>query len=225
MGLVTTKYGTVQDPDLKIRISKAITESAESSPELRKEINKLFKQANTRINRLKDSGLYKVSPAYQALGSMTDGAHSRFAGRTYFTQNVYFDDGSTATKDWEEVKDEYKRAVAFLNNESSQVAGAKAVERTLRQSTENYLGRRLPDNVWEKVKDNWVDDIGYVDERLLASGYTHFMERFNDYVSATEEQMVRDAEEAERMLQESIQQQSDQLAGVVVNDILGPFLE
>lgn len=225
MALVVTKYGTVQNPDLKIRLSKAITESVEESPELRKEINKLFKQANTRINRLKDTGLYKVSPAYQALGSMTEGAHAKYAGRTYFSQKVYFDNGGTTYKDWEEVKEDYKRAVAFLNNESSQVSGAKAVEKTLRQSTEDYLGRKLPDEVWEKVKNSWVDDIGYVDERLLASGYTHFLERFHDYVSSTEEQMIKDAEEAERILQDSINQQAQQLAGIVADDILGDILK
>lgn len=225
MALVTTKWKTVEDPKFKISLSKAIKDSAESSPDLVKEVNKIFKQANTRINRLKDSGLYKTSPAYQALGSLTTGAHETYAGRTYFTQKIYFDDGSTAVRSWEDIKEDYKRAIGFLNQTSSTVAGAREVEKVLRENAESYLGRKLPEDVWEKVKDSFVNDLGYIDERLMRSGYAHYIERFADYIERTQDQMERDGVEAVKAVEQAIQDASNDLAGIVIDEILGSFLD
>lgn len=216
MAKVTTKWGITVETDFKTKFNKAVTESVYGSPELKKELNRIFKQANTRINRLKDSGLWKTSPAYSALGSMVDKPGSR----TYFTTAGLGGDYSDPFR-WKQAQEDYARAVAFLNQDSSTEYGARQVEKKLRDETERSLGRQLPDNVWERIKDEHADHLSMLDEGLVTLNYSQYMERFLEYVDATESQMIQEMRDVEEAFQRSIAESIEDLYDFVMNDALG----
>lgn len=225
MALVTTKWGTTQDPQFKINVEKAIRESVESSPELMKEINKVFKRANTRINRLIDSGLASTSPAYIALGNLGQSASAKYASRTYFTSKSYFDDGRTEIKDWNKIKYEYGLAVEFLNRETSTTSGAKQALSTMKSAYESSTGRHISDEDFQGILTNYSNDIAYMDQDLLPARYRHFLERFEDYIEETEKQMAQDAKKEADLFQNSLDAQYDELFTFIDDDIIGEIFK
>ena len=88
---------------------------AKGTPDLKKQMTKIFQKANRRIQNVRKAGL--SSPAVQQLIS-----ERGERGYTYFTGKGL--DPRSPT-DWEQLKYEYGRAISFLNNPTSSATGAR----------------------------------------------------------------------------------------------------
>lgn len=85
------------------------------TPDLKKQMLKTFQKANRRIQNVRNAGL--SSPAVQQLIS-----ERGERGYTYFSGAKLDPRNPT---DWEQLKYEYGRAIAFLNNPTSSARGAR----------------------------------------------------------------------------------------------------
>ena len=88
---------------------------AKGTPDLKKQMLKTFQKANRRIQNVKNAGL--SSPAVQQL--ISERGERNY---TYFS-GAGLDPRSPT--DWEQLKYEYGRAIAFLNNPTSSATGAR----------------------------------------------------------------------------------------------------
>lgn len=88
---------------------------AKGTPDLKKQMTKIFQKANRRIQNVRNAGL--SSPAVQQLIS-----ERGERGYTYFSGAGLDPRNST---DWEQLKYEYGRAISFLNNPTSSATGAR----------------------------------------------------------------------------------------------------
>lgn len=201
---------------VKTELSSAIMASVEGSSELKSEMNKVFKRANTRINALKDSGEYRYSTAYRALGNLTDRG-----GRTTFTTAGYTPRlGADSPRSWQELKHEYALAVAFLNNEDSTLSGARNRSKDIRDTIEATLLRKLTEDEWDDIVQS--DLYSFADNNEYLGKYRTMFERFLDVETEdTERQMQQTAQEVERQVQASIEEQVEDLVNFVMNDMLG----
>lgn len=89
-------------------LSRDILISENSTPNLRKEIRRIFQVANRRIQNVQNSGVY--SPAVAALDVESVNEFSKF---------------SVSGKSWTQIKIEYAKAVEFLRHPTSTASGAK----------------------------------------------------------------------------------------------------
>ena len=88
---------------------------AKGTPDLKKQMMKTFQKANRRIQNVKNAGL--SSPAVQQLISERgERGYTYFSGANLNPRNPI---------DWEQLKYEYGRAIAFLNNPTSSARGAR----------------------------------------------------------------------------------------------------
>lgn len=88
---------------------------AKGTPDLKKQMMKIFQKANRRIQNVRKAGL--SSPAVQQLIS-----ERGERGYTFFSGKGL--DPRSATG-WEQLKYEYGRAISFLNNPTSSATGAR----------------------------------------------------------------------------------------------------
>lgn len=87
----------------------------EGTPDLKKQMLKTFQKANRRIQNVRNAGL--SSPAVQQLISERgERDYTFFSGAKLDPRNP---------TDWERLKYEYGRAIAFLNNPTSSARGAR----------------------------------------------------------------------------------------------------
>ena len=85
------------------------------TPDLKKQMLKTFQKANRRIQNVRNADL--SSPAVQQLISERgDRGYTFFSGANLDPRNPI---------DWEQLKYEYGRAIAFLNNPTSSARGAR----------------------------------------------------------------------------------------------------
>ena len=88
---------------------------AKGTPDLKKQMMKLFQKANRRIQNVRNAGL--SSPAVQQLISERgDRGYTFFSGARLDPRNP---------TEWEQLKYEYGRAISFLNNPTSSATGAR----------------------------------------------------------------------------------------------------
>lgn len=87
----------------------------EGTNELKKQMNKVFQRANRRIQNIEKAGL--ASPAVKAV--IAERGKKDF---TYFSGRGL---NPTNTTDWDLLRYEYGRALAFLNNPTSSATGAR----------------------------------------------------------------------------------------------------
>ena len=88
---------------------------AKGTPDLKKQMMKTFQKANRRIQNVRNAGL--SSPAVQQLISERgDRGYTFFSGARLDPRNP---------TEWEQLKYEYGRAIAFLNNPTSSATGAR----------------------------------------------------------------------------------------------------
>lgn len=87
----------------------------EGTNELKKQMNKVFQRANRRIQNIQKAGL--ASPAVKAvIAERGTKDYTYFSGRGL---------NPTNTTDWDLLRYEYGRALAFLNNPTSSATGAR----------------------------------------------------------------------------------------------------
>ena len=88
---------------------------AKGTPDLKKQMTKTFQKANRRIQNVRRAGL--SSPAVQQLISERgDRGYTFFSGARLDPRDP---------TEWEQLKYEYGRAIAFLNNPTSSATGAR----------------------------------------------------------------------------------------------------
>lgn len=87
----------------------------EGTAELKNKMNKIFQRANRRIQNIRKAGL--ASPAVKAvIAERGTKDYTYFSGRGLNPRN---------TTDWDLLRYEYGRALAFLNNPTSSATGAR----------------------------------------------------------------------------------------------------
>lgn len=179
---------------IKKQLSQEILNAAQSSPELRKQINATISAANKRLRRLDESDVY--SPAAVSLGKERGG-----------------DKFSTAGKDWDSIKREYARAVAFMRQPTSTVGGTKQYNEYLRghydmSATEWTLYTKY-------LRDEMIsiDATDFVQKYL--SRYKDFTGEFARKVKDVASNIETDAKRIQADLQAQLQAESEAAANQV----------
>lgn len=122
----------------------------EGTTELKKQMNKIFQRANRRIQNIQKAGL--ASPAVKAVI-----AERGKKDYTYFSSKGL---NPTDTTDWDLLRYEYGRALAFLNNPTSSATGARQYI--------NYQAKRLnipfesANKIVDIATDPTIDEYGNV---------------------------------------------------------------
>lgn len=197
------KFTPAVAKQFKNKIKKDIVNAAESSPEMRKEIRRIFQQANRRIQNIENAGVF--SPAVAALGKGDVKGYSKFSVKGF---------GNTGSS-WEALKKEYAKAVSFLNQPTSSASGAKQFEAQVKKEM------NIDDKLWKGIRESILGNYNSVSsELLLALPYSDFMQEvYSRAAASSSSQMEQDAHRAENALQESINTQADQVAGQITDQI------
>jgi hypothetical protein len=170
----------------KIHVDKQIMDAIESRGYLRKEIARVFQQANRRIQNVERSGF--VSPAVVALNK---GDIKRF---TKFSMK----------HDWNDLKIEYSKAISFLQQPTSTASGTREYSNHLKKSY------KLNDEEFKLMQDKLMGKIASVsDERFLEQ----YLMQYKDFTGELEQesrdvsdQIEDDAVKIENALDAAIEQ-------------------
>lgn len=168
----------------KIHVKKEVISAIESSPTLRKEIARIFQQANRRIQNIEKSGI--VSPAVVALNKGDVKGYSKFSMK----------------HDWNDLKIEYSKAVAFLQQPTSTAIGTREYGEHLKKSY------NLTDNEFSLMQEKLMGKIASVsDEKFLEQ----YLMQYKDFTGELEQesrdvsdQIESDATKIADSLQEDI---------------------
>lgn len=187
----------------KNKLSREIVNAVEGSPEMRKEIRKVFQQANRRIQNVEKAGVF--SPAVAALGKSDVKGYSKFSVKGF---------GNTGS-DWQSLKKEYAKAVSFLNQPTSSASGAKQFEQQVKKEM------NIDDDLWQNIRDTMLSGYNSVsDELLLALPYSDFMQEvYSRARDSSSTQIEREAIETAQALEKSIKEQADEIAEATQKDM------
>ncbi|UVX96237.1 MAG: hypothetical protein [Bacteriophage sp.] len=145
----------------KIHVDKQILDAIESRGYLRKEIARVFQQANRRIQNVEKSGF--VSPAVVALNK------GDIKGFTKFSMK----------HDWNDLKIEYAKAVAFLQQPTSSATGTKEYAQHLKRAY------KLSDNEFSLMQNKIMGKIASVsDEKFLEQ----YLMQYKDFTGELEQE-------------------------------------
>jgi len=184
----------------KNQIRKEILQAAESDPAFRREIARIFQQANRRIQNIESKGL--LSPAVQALNK------GDIKGFTKFSMN----------HDWNTLKIEYGKAIAFLRQPTSTATGtneyAKHLQREYGLAPDEYnlMARSL------HGKLNSVSDSDFVERYLMR--YKDFTGEMEQSASDISTQIESEAKSVQRAIDAEIERQVNE-----VNDTLDDMVK
>lgn len=175
----------------KTQAKSEILTALESSPKLRKEIARVFQQANRRIQNIEKSGI--VSPSVVALNK------GDVKGFTKFSMK----------HDWNDLKIEYAKAVAFLQQPTSSATGAKEYAQHLK-TTYN-----LSDDEFSLMQNRLIGKIASVsDEKFLEQ----YLMQYKDFTGELEQESkdVSDQIESDAIkIAESLQNDLDEQAKAI----------
>lgn len=176
----------------KTRLNKEILQAVESSPELRKEISRVFQQANRRIQNIEKAGL--ISPAVAAL-------HRDTGEYTKFSMN----------QDWESLKIEYGKAISFLRQPTSTASGTRQYNEHLRATYDlskeefDLMARNL------QGKLNSVSDTEFVEKYLMR--YKDFTGELEQSARDISTQIESEAVSIQRAIDDNIQREANRISG------------
>lgn len=183
-----------------IHIKKEVITAIEQSPELRKEIARVFQQANRRIQNVENSGI--VSPAVVALNKGDIKGFAKFSMK----------------HDWNDLKIEYSKAVSFLQQPTSTASGAKEYALHLKKTYD------LTDNDFSIMQNNLMGKIASVsDQRFLEQ----YLMQYKDFTGELEQESkdVSDQIESDAIkIADSVQRNIDN-AGEVVESAVQKILD
>lgn len=170
----------------KIHVDKQIMDAIESRGYLRKEIARVFQQANRRIQNVEKSGF--VSPAVVALNKSDIKGFAKFSMK----------------HDWNDLKIEYSKAISFLQQPTSTASGTREYSNHLKKSY------KLNDKEFKLMQDKLMGKIASVsDERFLEQ----YLMQYKDFTGELEQesrdvsdQIEDDAVKIENALDEAIEQ-------------------
>lgn len=184
----------------KVQLDKQILTAVESRGYLRKEIARVFQQANRRIQNVENSGI--VSPAVVALNK------GNITGFTKFSMR----------QSWEDLKIEYSKAVSFLRQPTSTATGTKEYAEHLKKAYD------LDDKSFALMQDKLMGKIASVsDERFLEQ----YLMQYKDFTGELEQeskdvsdQIEDDAVKIENALDDALEQiGNDPNAEAFINDV------
>lgn len=190
----------------KNQIRKEILQAAESDPVFRREIARVFQQANRRIQNIESKGL--LSPAVQALNK------GDIKGFTKFSMK----------HDWNTLKIEYGKAIAFLRQPTSTATGTNEYSRHLQREYDltpdeyNLMARSL------QGKLNSVSDSEFVERYLMR--YKDFTGEMEQSASDISTQIESDAKSVQRAIDAEIERQVNEVDDTLddmVKNILNSF--
>ena len=184
----------------KIHVDKQILNAIESRGYLRREIARVFQQANRRIQNVENSGI--VSPAVVALNK------GDIKGFTKFSMK----------HDWNDLKIEYAKAVSFLRQPTSTATGTKEYAEHLKKAYD------LDDKSFALMQNKLMGKIASVsDERFLEQ----YLMQYKDFTGELEQeskdvsdQIEDDAVKIENALDDALEQiGNDPNAEAFINDV------
>lgn len=184
----------------KVQLDKQILTAVESRGYLRKEIARVFQQANRRIQNVENTGI--VSPAVVALNK------GNITGFTKFSMR----------QSWEDLKIEYSKAVSFLRQPTSTATGTKEYAEHLKKAYD------LDDKSFALMQDKLMGKIASVsDERFLEQ----YLMQYKDFTGELEQeskdvsdQIEDDAVKIENALDDALEQiGNDPNAEAFINDV------
>lgn len=184
----------------KVQLDKQILTAVESRGYLRKEIARVFQQANRRIQNVENSGI--VSPAVVALNKGDIKGFAKFSMR----------------QSWEDLKIEYAKAVSFLRQPTSTARGTKEYAEHLKKAYD------LDDKSFALMQNKLMDKIASVsDERFLEQ----YLMQYKDFTGELEQeskdvsdQIEEDAVKIENALDDALEQiGNDPNAEAFINDV------
>lgn len=145
----------------KVHVDEQILKAVESRGYLRKEIARVFQQANRRIQNVEKTGF--VSPAVVALNK------GNIKGFTKFSMK----------QDWNNLKIEYSKAVSFLQQPTSTASGTREYSNHLKKSY------NLDDKEFKLMQDKLIGKIASVsDERFLEQ----YLMQYKDFTGELEQE-------------------------------------
>ena len=183
-----------------VHIKKDVITAIEQSPELRKEIARVFQQANRRIQNVENSGI--VSPAVVALNK------GDIKGFTKFSMK----------HSWDELKIEYSKAISFLQQPTSTASGTKEYARHLKKTY------NLTDNEFSIMQNNLVGKIASVSDQKFLEQY---LMQYKDFTGELEQESkdVSDQIESDAIkIADSVQRNIDN-AGEMVESAVQKILD
>lgn len=190
----------------RAKIKKEILQAAESSPEYRKEIARVFQMANRRIQNIEQSG--QLSPAVQALNK------GDVKGFTKFSMKG----------DWNTLKIEYGKAISFLRQPTSTAQGVRQYGQHLQSMYDltpdeyNLMAREL------HGKLNSVSDSDFVERYLMR--YKDFTGEMEQSARDISTQIESEAQSISRAIESNLDRIADNIAnevGDTINDIIKAF--
>lgn len=164
----------------RAQLKREIMQALKENKLLRKEIARVFQVANRRIQNIENSGLY--SPALAALNKGDIDGFTKFSMR----------------HNWEDLKVEYGKAVAFLRQPTSLVSGLRQYNKYLQDTyglTDdefNLMSRSLHGKV------NSISDSRFVERYLM---------RYKDFTGELEQEaknLSDQIEDGARRMQDAI---------------------
>lgn len=176
----------------KLKLKREILQAVESSPEMRKEIARVFQMANRRIQNIEQSG--QLSPAVQALNK------GDIKGFTKFSMKG----------DWNTLKIEYGKAISFLRQPTSTAQGARQYGQHLQRMYDltpdeyNLMARNL------QGKLNSVSDSDFVERYLMR--YKDFTGEMEQSASDISTQIESEAQSISRAIDAEIERQANEVA-------------
>lgn len=179
------------------QLRREIMQEVRDNKAMRKEISRVFQVANRRIQNIENSGLY--SPAVAALGKGDITSFTKFS----------------MSHDWNTLKLEYGKAVAFLRQPTSLVSGLRQYNKHL-QTTYGLTADEfdlMSRSLHGKV--NSISDSQFVERYLMRyKDFTGELEQEAKSLSGQledEAQSIRDAidREVEEQLQKALRAQDE----------------
>lgn len=188
----------------RIHVKKDILNALESDRDMRREISRVFQQANRRIQNVEKSGV--VSPAVVALNK------GDIKGFTKFSMK----------HEWNELKREYAKAVSFLQQPTSTATGAREYGKHL-QKTYN-----LSDNEFKLMQDRLMGKIASVSDERFLDQYLMQYKDFTGELESESKDVSDQIEDEARLLDNAITQNFDDIATQgenAVNDAIQQILD
>lgn len=184
----------------KIHVDKQILNAVESRGYLRKEIARVFQQANRRIQNVENSGI--ISPAVVALNK------GDIKGFTKFSMK----------HDWNDLKIEYAKAVSFLQQPTSTASGTREYANHLKRSYD------LNEKEFKLMQDKLMGKIASVSDTRFLENY---LMQYKDFTGELEQesrdvsdQIEDNAVRIENALDDALEQiASSPTSEAFVNDV------
>lgn len=190
----------------RLKLKREILKAVESSPEMRKEIARVFQMANRRIQNIEASG--QLSPAVQALNKGDIEGYTKFSMK----------------HDWNALKVEYGKAISFLRQPTSTAQGARQYGQHLQRVYDltpdeyNLMARNL------QGKLNSVSDNDFVERYLMR--YKDFTGEMEQSARDISTQIESEAESISRAIESDLNRQANNIAnevGDMLDDIIKSF--